>query len=121
MLVGLPVRRLWSISWMMATTSACLGAILVLPEVGLRPAALTFIVLPPLAAALAARFRSAPIAMVAALALGLADGLLQWQSSLDHTWLIGATDLGGYRGVLPLLLVLAALLLSGGRGAIERV
>lgn len=109
-LIGLPVRRLWVVSWVLATVTASVGAVLVLPEVGLQVAPLTFVVLPPLAAAMAARFRHATVAVAAALALGIADGLFQYHRSIS--------DL---RGTLPLVLVVGALLLARDRQAFERV
>ena len=63
-LIGLPVRRLWVIAWSISIFVASLAALLILPDIGMSTTNLSFIVLTPLAAVLAARFRSIPIALV---------------------------------------------------------
>jgi branched-chain amino acid transport system permease protein len=109
-LVGLPIRRLWVLAWALSTAVAALAAMLILPDIGLDAGALSFIVLTPLAAALAARFESIPIALVSALGLGVAQGAFQ-----------GSHDLAPYRDALPLVLVIASLAFARTNRTYERV
>lgn len=111
-LIGLPVRRLWMLSWALCTAAAAVAAVLVVPTTGLNPSSLIFVTLPALAVVLAAQFRYPVRAVVIALLLGIADGILARDP-----------DLNPYRGALPLALALGALLLvpSGRTGAWERV
>jgi branched-chain amino acid transport system permease protein len=115
-LIGLPVDRLWVIAWALCGAAGALGGILVVPEVGMSVNGLSFIVLTPLAAALVARFRSPSVAIVAAVALGVADGLLRVRD-----WWGTDVDLTTYRGALPLVAVLASLLISRSDHTWERV
>jgi branched-subunit amino acid ABC-type transport system permease component len=109
-LVGLPVRTLWVLSWTLSTAVAAIVAVLIVPETGLDPISLTFIPLVPLAAALAARFRSIGIAFVAAIGLGILQGAFQ-----------GNETLAPYRDVLPLGLVIGSLVLFPTNRTYERV
>ena len=109
-LVGLPVRLLWTLAWVVATVLAVFVAVLVFPDVGFDVTSQTFIVFVPLAAAMVARFRSVEIASVAALGLGIGEGLMQ-----------GSPALANYVDLLPLIIIVAALLVFPQNSRFERV
>jgi branched-chain amino acid transport system permease protein len=108
-LVGLRVRRLWIISWALTTAVAAVGGVLVAPSYGLAAGTLSSAVLYPLAAALVAGFRRPPVAMGAALVLGVADSVMRSQVAPFKMVLFGA-PLASYASALPFLFVVAALL-----------
>jgi branched-chain amino acid transport system permease protein len=109
-LIGLPIERLWILAWSISTGVACIAAMLLLPEVGLDPAAQTFIILVPISAALVARFRSIPAAFFTALALGIAGNVMQ-----------GIGSLAIYQDALPLVAVIVGLSLTRTNRVYERV
>ena len=109
-LIGLSVKRLWVLAWLISTTVIALIVVVILPDVGLSTDQLTFVVLTPLAAVLVAGFRSVPVAAVAALALGLVEGIFS-----------AVRPLAAYQDVCPLGAVLLALLLPIGRANWERM
>jgi branched-chain amino acid transport system permease protein len=109
-LIGLPVRRLWVLAWAVAAASAVLGAVVVVPDVGLTASNLTFIILTPLAAALVARLTDPWQAVWVAVALGIAQSLLLSRPGLEP-----------YGSVLPLAVVLVALVVRRDRVVWERV
>lgn len=94
-LVGLPVKSLWVISWSLATFGAGLAAMLVIPTTSMSISTITFVVLTPLAAALAAQLRYPVVALVAALSAGVVEGVLAKES-----------DWSTYRGLVPLAVAL---------------
>jgi branched-chain amino acid transport system permease protein len=107
-LVGLRVRRLWIVSWTLTTAVAALAGVLIAPSYGLSASTLSFAVLYPLAAALVAGFRRPLVAMLTALVLGVADGLMRSQTRPFKITLFGA-PLASYAAVLPFLFVVVAL------------
>jgi branched-subunit amino acid ABC-type transport system permease component len=108
-LIGLPVRRLWLLSWMISTFAISIVVVAILPDVGLSTDELSFIVLTPLAAVLLAGFRSVPTAAGVALGLGLVEGVFS-----------GVSALAPYQQVCPLAVVLLALVIPGTRSALRR-
>jgi branched-subunit amino acid ABC-type transport system permease component len=109
-LVGLPIRRLWVVAWMLSTFVAAVAILVILPDLGLSVGSLSFVIFTPLAAVLAARFESIPIALGSAFALGILQSVFQSDESLAQ-----------YREVLPFALVMVALLLQPTKGTYERV
>jgi branched-chain amino acid transport system permease protein len=109
-LIGLPVRRLWVLAWTVAATSAVLAAVVVVPDVGLTAANLTFIILTPLAAALVAGLTEPWQAVWVAVALGICQSLLLSRPGLEP-----------YGSVLPLAVVLVAIVVRRDRVVWERV
>ena len=108
-LLGIPVRRIGLVVWMLAAVLSALGIFLRAPLVGLPIGTITgpSILLPALAAAVIARMESLPIAFGAGIALGVVD-LATFYSTKDSQL---STAL-----LLPVILV--ALLLQ--RGAFSR-
>jgi len=100
-LIGLPVKRLWVVSWSIASFGAGLAAMLVIPTTSMSIHALTFVVLTPLAAALAAQLRYAGVALGAAMVAGLTEGVL----AKDADW-------STYRGLVPLTVALVGTSLT---------
>ncbi|TAL22598.1 MAG: hypothetical protein EPN99_05720, partial [Frankiales bacterium] len=108
-LLGIPVRRVHLVVWMLAAVLSALGIFLRAPLVGLPIGTITgpSILLPALAAAVIARMESLPVAFGAGIALGVVD-LSTFYSTKDSR--LSAAIL------LPVILV--ALLLQ--RGAFSR-
>ena len=99
-----------AVNWMLASVLAGLAGILVGPITALDPATTTLLVVPALAAALAGRLSSFGATVGVALGLGMAQSaLLKVQD--DLSWV----PRSGVREALPLLVILVALALGGGR------
>ncbi|HEX5267833.1 MAG TPA: ABC transporter permease [Acidimicrobiales bacterium] len=84
LLLGIPVRRLSTIVWVVAGALTTLAFMLQAPFEGVKPGALSngpTVLLPMLAAAVVARMESLPIAFVAAIGLGIMDQLVRWNTS----------------------------------------
>ncbi|HVX16762.1 MAG TPA: ABC transporter permease [Acidimicrobiales bacterium] len=108
LLLGIPIRRLSTLVWMIAGGLATLAFILKAPSAGVNPAAAQGVaataLLPGLAAAVLARMESMPVAVAAGLALGVMEQLVQWNSSSPtFVW------------VMYLLVILVALLAQRGK------
>jgi branched-subunit amino acid ABC-type transport system permease component len=119
-LIGLPVRRLWVLSWMLTTAVAALAGVLSVPSYGMSGQNLSFAVLYPLAAALVAGFRRPLTAIGAAFALGIADSLMRSQVAPFDFSLFGS-PLPTYAPMLPFVFVVAALTLGRTNSSWERV
>jgi branched-subunit amino acid ABC-type transport system permease component len=121
-LIGLPVRRLWIMSWAIGTGIAALAGVLIAPNYGLAPATLSFTVLYPLAAAVAASFRRPLVAAGVAVLLGLGDNLMRSQTAPFDVDFIGV-PLSTYAPMLPFVAVVVALVAakSGRFSTWERV
>ncbi|MEY2478171.1 MAG: hypothetical protein QOG87_3486, partial [Actinomycetota bacterium] len=92
LLLGIPIRRLSTILWMVAGGLATLTFILKAPFAGTTSGALTGpgILLPALAAAVVARMESLPVAFGAGVALGILEQVVLWNyppSSVDVAFL----------------------------------
>jgi branched-chain amino acid transport system permease protein len=109
-LIGLPIRALWMIAWALSTGLAVLVCVVILPDVGLDPDGLTYIVLVPLAAVVVGRFRSVAVGFTTAFGLGLAQSLLA-----------GSAATAQYQQALPLAVIVGALLLVRRAPSYERV
>jgi branched-chain amino acid transport system permease protein len=84
LLLGIPVRRLGTIVWMIAGALAVLTYMLQAPFEGVKPGIASngpSVLLPLLAAAVVARMESLPVAFVAALGLGIMEQLVRWNTS----------------------------------------
>jgi branched-chain amino acid transport system permease protein len=94
LLLAVPVRRLQTIVWAIAGGLATLTFITKAPFGGVSPEGLvgTGTILPGLAVAVVARFKSLPAALVAGIALGIAEWTIRWnvhaESIFDVTFLI---------------------------------
>lgn len=82
-LLGIPVRNLTTLVWVLAGALAALTFVLRAPFLGATPSAIAgpAVLLPALAAAVVARMESMPIAFLAAVALGVVDQLVRWNTS----------------------------------------
>ena len=80
LLLGIPIRRLSTIVWMVAGGLATLTFILKAPFAGAVATALAgpSLLLPALAAAVVARMESLPVAFVAGVGLGALEQLVLW-------------------------------------------
>ncbi|HET6910539.1 MAG TPA: ATP-binding cassette domain-containing protein [Mycobacteriales bacterium] len=80
MLVGVPIRRLATVVWIVAGVLAALTTLLSAPTAGLtiNAAAGPTLLLPALAAAVIAGMESLPIAFVAGTGLGVLDAVVRW-------------------------------------------
>lgn len=84
LLLGIPVRRLSTIVWVVAGALTTLAFMLQAPFEGVKPGALSngpTVLLPMLAAAVVARMESLPVAFVASIGLGIMDQLVRWNTS----------------------------------------
>jgi ABC-type branched-subunit amino acid transport system ATPase component/ABC-type branched-subunit amino acid transport system permease subunit len=83
MLLGIPIRRLSTLVWVLAGALAALATILGAPSQGLvlSAGAGPQLLLPALAAAVVARLESLPVAFGAGVGLGVLDALVRWNIS----------------------------------------
>jgi branched-chain amino acid transport system permease protein len=103
-LAGLPARRLARIGWAAGTMLATLTGVLLAPQLRFDPSALTLVLFETLGVAIAARLRSAPIAIAAAFVTAVG------QSELTGVHLAGAAGsvLDAVRSNLFVVLLLLA-------------
>ncbi len=82
-LLGIPVRNLTTLVWVIAGTLAALTWVLKAPFLGATPAAIAgpAVLLPALAAAVVARMESMPVAFLAAVGLGVIDQIVRWNTT----------------------------------------
>ena len=82
-LVGIPVRRLQTLVWVVAGGLAALTQMLSAPFAGSINSAITgpTVLLPALAAAVVARMESLPVAFATALVLGGVDSVVRWNTT----------------------------------------
>jgi branched-chain amino acid transport system permease protein len=111
-LIGLPVARLWVLSWALGITVAAVAGVLIAPSYGMSASVIAFTVLYPLAAALVAGFRRPLVAMVAAFALGVGDSVMRSQVEPFDFDVLGE-PVSAYAPMLPFVVVIVALLASG--------
>ena len=107
LLLGIPVRRLATIVWMIAGGLSALTYLLKAPFSGVTPGVANGpeILLPGLAAAVVARMESLPVAFAAGLGLGITEQVVRWNS----------TGTPSFVDVAYLVVILGALLLQRGR------
>lgn len=107
-LAGLPARRLARIGWVAGTVLATLTGVLLAPQLRFDPTTLTLVLFETLGVAIAARLRSAPVAILAAFATAIA------QAELTGVHLGGAAGsvLDAVRSNLFVVLLLGATWLT---------
>ena len=108
LLLGIPVKRLSTIVWMVAGGLAALTFVLKAPFSGVTPGLATagpVVLLPALAAAVVARMESLPVAFAAGVGIGIMEQVVAWNTSGSPT----------LQNMLFLLVILAALLLQRGK------
>ncbi len=107
-LLGVPVRRITTLVWVLAGALAALTFVLKAPFLGATPAAIAgpAVLLPALAAAVVARMESMPVAFAAAVALGVVDQLVRWNTTSPEL-----VD------VVLLVVIVTALLVQRGPGS----
>lgn len=103
-LAGLPARRLARIGWVIGTMLAASTGVLLAPQLRFDPPTLTLVLFETLGVAIAARLRSAPIAILAAFVTAIA------QAELTGVHLQGSTGsvLDAVRSNLFVVLLLLA-------------
>ncbi|CAN5696809.1 hypothetical protein BH24ACT3_BH24ACT3_04580 [soil metagenome] len=85
LLLGIPIKRLSTIVWMLAGGLAALTFILKAPFTGITPGVAAngpTVLLPALAAAVVARMESLPTAFEAAIGLGVLEQLVRWNTEV---------------------------------------
>jgi branched-chain amino acid transport system permease protein len=108
LLLGIPIRRLSTIVWMVAGALAALTFVLKAPFQGVTPGlagAGPLLLLPALAAAVVARMESLPMAFFAGIGLGIMEAIIGWNTPGSPT----------IQYVAFLVVILAALLLQSGK------
>jgi ABC-type branched-subunit amino acid transport system ATPase component/branched-subunit amino acid ABC-type transport system permease component len=115
---GIRPDRVAAVNWMISAAVAGLAGILVAPIVTVVPDGYSLFIVPALAAAIIGRFQSMPVAVFAALVIGM----LQSEALLlqtTYSWL----PQSGLAELIPLVLLLIVLLRSSplpGRGMLLR-
>ena len=107
LLLGIPIRRLSTIVWMIAGGLATLTFILKAPFTGIAPGVASngpTVLLPGLAAAVVARMESLPVAFGAGIALGIMEQVVRWNTSGTPS----------FQNVVFLVVIIAALMLQKG-------
>jgi branched-chain amino acid transport system permease protein len=105
LLLGIPVRRLSTIVWMIAGGLATLTYILKAPFSGVAPGVAAngpTVLLPGLAAAVIARMESLPVAFGAGIGLGIMEQVVRWNSHGTPS----------FQNVVFLVVIIVALLLQ---------
>lgn len=117
-LMGYSADRLASRAWTLSGLIAGVVGVTVAPLVPLNPITMTLYVVPALAAALLAQFRSVIIVAVAGLGIGVLQSFVTYLKTMPWfpSWLqVGAEEL------IPFVLIIGVLIFSaatlGGRGA----
>ncbi|MDP1820151.1 MAG: ABC transporter permease [Acidimicrobiales bacterium] len=108
LLLGIPIKRLSTIVWMVAGGLAALTFVLKAPFSGVVPGVASagpVVLLPALAAAVVARMESLPIAFGAGVALGIVEQVVRWNTSGSPT----------FQNMVFLVVILGALLLQRGK------
>lgn len=108
LLLGIPIKRLSTIVWMVAGGLAALTFVLKAPFSGVVPGAASagpVVLLPALAAAMVARMESLPTAFVAGVLLGIMEQVVGWNTSGSPT----------LQNALFLVVILVALLVQRGK------
>lgn len=108
LLLGIPIKRLSTIVWMVAGGLAALTFVLKAPFSGVVPGAVgtgPVVLLPALAAAVVARMESLPIAFAAGVSLGVVEQVVRWNTSGSPTM----------QNMVFLVVILGALLLQKGK------
>lgn len=108
LLLGIPIRRLTTVVWMVAGGLAALTFVLKAPFQGVTPglaSAGPLLLLPALAAAVVARMESLPIAFFAGIGLGIMEAVIGWNTPGTPT----------VQYVAFLVVILTALLLQSGK------
>jgi branched-chain amino acid transport system permease protein len=108
LLLGIPIRRLSTIVWMVAGALAALTFVLKAPFSGVTPglaSAGPLLLLPALAAAVVARMESLPMAFFAGIGLGIMESVISWNTPGSPT----------IQYVAFLIVILGALLLQSGK------
>lgn len=112
--LGISADRLAAITWTLASVLAALVGILAAAITGLTPTLLSLVIVPALAAALVAGFRSFAIAAAVGIGIGVAQSLILLAEVKVDGW--PPISLGT---ALPFA-VIAAVMLISGRGLPER-
>lgn len=111
--LGIPVRRLSTIVWVIAGALAALAYMLQAPFNGVQPTVTVIndptVLLPILAAAVVARMESLPIAFGAAIALGMVFEIITWNQT-PSGWLAPSSVY-----VVYLVVIVVALLAQSGK------
>ncbi|HZN75725.1 MAG TPA: branched-chain amino acid ABC transporter permease [Micromonosporaceae bacterium] len=97
--LGVPVRRVEAITWLVSGALAGAAGLLLSNLVGLDAATLTFLVISSLAAALIARLRSLVVTLLAGIVIGLVNAMVTPIFSISS-----------YRDMTPFVLAAVALL-----------
>jgi ABC-type branched-subunit amino acid transport system ATPase component/branched-subunit amino acid ABC-type transport system permease component len=101
---GISPDRIAAVNWMISAAVAGISGILIAPIVPATPAGYTFFIVPALAAAIVGRFNLMVPAVLAGLAIGMAQSELSYLRG-QHTWLPSS----GLSELVPLLLILLVL------------
>jgi branched-chain amino acid transport system permease protein len=110
-MLGVPVRRVEAAAWFGSGLVCGTAGLLLTNLVGLDYVALTFLVIPALAAALIGQLRSLWITLIAGFVIGLVQSSLTAFADIH----IGDEPLANYRNMTPFVLAIVALLWFASR------
>ncbi|MEZ5205978.1 MAG: ABC transporter permease [Acidimicrobiales bacterium] len=110
-LTGTRPARVSMMSWSLGSMLAALSGILIAERLGLEATALTFLVVNAYAAAVVGRLSSLTLTALGAVILGLAQAYTQGYLQENPSWMPENWSLLAIRGVIPVLMLFAALLL----------
>src|SRR4051794_19252131 len=108
LLLGIPVRRLSTIVWLIAGGLATLTFMLQAPFAGVKPGLASngpTVLLPLLATAVVARMESLPVAFVAGIGLGVMEQIVRWNTAGTPSFVY----------VVYLVVIVGALLIQRGK------
>jgi branched-chain amino acid transport system permease protein len=115
--LGWSQNRLALLTWVGAAALAGVMGILVAPIAAQDPTVYTLLIIPGLAAALLARFRSFILCVVVGLGIGMVQSVLT-KAALDYSWLPQV----GLQDAVPFVVIIAVLAVGGAvlpvRGAV---
>ena len=118
-MLGVPVRRVEAAAWFGSGLVCGTAGLLLTNLVGLDYVALTFLVIPALAAALIGQLRSLWITLIAGFVIGIVQSCLTAFSSVE---VAGATfNISNYRNMTPFVLAIVALLWFASRQKLTQV
>jgi ABC-type branched-subunit amino acid transport system ATPase component/branched-subunit amino acid ABC-type transport system permease component len=122
--LGWSPRLVGCVNWTIGAALGGLAGVFIVAVSGLSPVALTLVILPAFAAALASGFRSFALALAYGLALGIGQSLLV-RYGADIFDPIPGLDADGWADALPFVLIVVVLVARGstipGRGELSEL
>ena len=100
-------------NWAIGGALAAAAGVLLAPLLGFAPGVFTLTVVPALAASVVAGFRSFPLALGAALLIGILESISTYAQTKHPGRVLGILPTFGLAGAVPLLVIMAFMLVRG--------